>query len=281
MRSTVVTAIFLTLGLGVVDTAFGGTITPVYTSTYGDAITGDNFTGDGFYVDAGADNYGADEYERPTTQSEYFGYLDITGADFGSDYKYMYFGIDVYSQNSITSDGSVSGAFGSGTLYGVRMGGYLLRVKGDDSGLYGNTWVTGSNQGFWDANGAGSVDGFETEVITDGAASGGEPVLFARIIFNPDGSARIELAFDYETWNQLYPDQHLDPAYLQYVVFEANRGMKDNTKYFWNDNYSESDIYEVDTLTAYIHGVPEPTTLSLLAAGLLAGAVFRKRFHLR
>ncbi len=58
MRSTVITALSLTLGLGVVDTAFGGSLTPVYTSTYGDAITGDNY---GFYVDAGADNYGADE----------------------------------------------------------------------------------------------------------------------------------------------------------------------------------------------------------------------------
>ncbi len=272
MRSTVITALSLTLGLGVVDTAFGGSLTPVYTSTYGDAITGDNY---GFYVDAGADNYGADEYERPATQTEYYGYLDITGADFGSDYKYMYFGIDVYSQNSITSDGSVSGGFGSGTLYGVRMGGLLLRVKGDDSVSHSDTWVTGSNQGFWDGDG---VDGFETEVISDGAASGGEPVLFARITFNPEGSARIELAFDYETWNQLYPDQHLDPAYLQYVVFEADRGMKDNTNYLWNEKYSESDIYEVDTLTAYIHGVPEPATLLLLGSGLLAGAAFRKRY---
>jgi len=263
MRSTVVTAIFLTLGLGVVDTAFGGSLTPIYTSTY--------------YGDTETDNYVADDYERVTAGTEYYEYLDITGADFGSDYKYMYFGIDVYGQNSInTSDGSVSGAFGSGTLYGVRFGSILLRVKGDESG-YVDNWVTGSAQGFWNENGDW-VDGYETEVITDGAPKDGGPdMLFARIIFNADGSARIELAFDYETWNLLYPNQHLDPAYLENVVFEANRGMKDNTNYLWNENYSESDIYEVDTLTANVNSVPEPGTLSLLAAGLIGLGVFRKR----
>ncbi len=309
MRSTVVPAIFLTLGLVVVDTAFGDwlTLSPVYTNEYGDAITGDNnTTGDGWYVDTGADNYDMDEYERPTVQTfvdsngtpvstEYFGYLDITGAHSGFDENYMYFGIDVFSQNSFTSDGSVSGGFGSGTVYGVRFGELFLRVKGDDSVLQGDTWVTGSNQGFLDYDGdvgAGSINGFETEVITDGVIADGPdmgtPMLYARIIFNADGSARIEFAFDYQEWNQLFPDQQLDPANLQDLVFEANRGLKDETNYLWKENYSESEagspygtatqnIYELDTLTA-IKPVPETATLLHLGSGILAGAAFSKRF---
>ena len=109
-------------------------ITPVYTATFGDAITGDApnpyLRSDGkrrWTIDPGADSYQNEFYERPTTQTyqvntatpaggvsaeeifaatEYFENLDIVQAQAGFDETYLYILIDMFGVNHLTESGS-------------------------------------------------------------------------------------------------------------------------------------------------------------------------------
>ncbi|MCU0689030.1 MAG: hypothetical protein MUE97_04735 [Phycisphaerales bacterium] len=110
--------------------------TPVYTSTFNDAVTADNalvVAGTRFYsVDAGADSYQNDIYERPIAQgfnlvgtqyvaSEYFAYIDITQAKFGFDNRFIYVAIDLAGLDKRTADG-VNTIEGLQARYGFRFG---------------------------------------------------------------------------------------------------------------------------------------------------------------
>ena len=152
--------------------AAAGTVslTPTYSQTFTDAITGDNCvntganpgmtpggscsgTGAGWTVDALADDYSQDRYERPTVQTfttnadgeirsdQYFGYLDITGAQYGftqpvagSDSAFMFFQLTMFSPVFYKNDGTTdTGQFGSGTQYGVQLG--MPTAGGSDVGV--------------------------------------------------------------------------------------------------------------------------------------------------
>ena len=94
--------------------------TPVYTTTYADAVTGDNAfnASDGnryWTVDPGADSYQIGSYERPTVKNyqiidgkyatdEYFAYLDIHQAKVGFDDQYLYIAIDLFGLDKSTTD---------------------------------------------------------------------------------------------------------------------------------------------------------------------------------
>ena len=112
------------------------TIMPVYTMTWGDAVTGDNefiATNNNHYwfTNTGADEYGIDKYERPNAQTDvirevkvggiigsdpalvegnsyvvngtsapsYFAYIDIVSGSyaFDEDAGFVYFGMELFS----------------------------------------------------------------------------------------------------------------------------------------------------------------------------------------
>ncbi|MEM8783123.1 MAG: hypothetical protein AAGE65_09745 [Planctomycetota bacterium] len=229
--------------------------------------------------------------------NEYFGYVDLKEGSYGYDDQYMYFQLVLYTGVRQTDDGTIDGeSFGSGTQYGVRFSdqdpdgadGFLLRVAGDSKELWSSTFVTKSAEGFYDTDGdvggPGGVavvnegtDGYETErVKSDGGLENDTDtkVMFARILGPEDGEPIdpsimpvVEIVFDYAQHNAAYPGSAIDPAGLQYLDFEADRGLKDNANYFWNDEYSFTEagtpydasnqpqnIYELDTLRL----IPEP-----------------------
>lgn len=241
--------------------------------------------------------------------NEYFGYLDIKEGKYGYDDHYMYFQMTLYTGVRKTSDGTVDGdSFGSGTQYGVRFSdehvdggnGFLLRVAGDSKELWSSSFVSKSGEGYYDTNGdVGGVgittvnegtNGYETTRIeSDGGLSGNTStkVLFSHIDGPQDGVTIaesvmpvVEIAFDYAAFNAQFPSIAIDPSALKYLEFEADRGLKDNANYLWNDEYSFSEagtpydannqpqnIYELDTIRL----IPEPSSLILLSlAGMIA-----------
>ncbi|MEM9417423.1 MAG: PEP-CTERM sorting domain-containing protein [Planctomycetota bacterium] len=248
--------------------------------------------------------------------NEYFGYLDIKEGKYGYDDDYMYFQITLNTGVRKTDDGTVDGgSFGSGTFYGIRLSGdpdgadgLLLRVDGSSKELWGNTFDSKSAEGYFDADGdiggpggittvnenPGSMTGYEaTRIESDGGLSGDTDtkVLFSRIIGPVDGQnidesvmPVVEIAFAYKLFNQEFANAAVDPANLQYLEFEADRGLKDNANYLWNDKYSFSEagtpydsnnspqnVYELDTVRL----IPEPGSAVLLLG--LAGLAWRRR----
>jgi len=149
---------------------------PVYTNTFGDAVTGDNqFRGsDGklhYDVDAGADKYQFEMYERPTTQTfsyvdgryattgDYWGNLDIVQAKSGFDNTYYYGQIDMFGLTKIDSGGGISQE-GLVYQYGIRLStdpdgrnGFLFIV--DDPAHKNNPtqWNGDKSFGFKDSDG--------------------------------------------------------------------------------------------------------------------------------
>jgi PEP-CTERM motif len=293
------------------------TLSPVYLATYGDAVTGPNCngtsggggkcTGSGWYITPGADVYGVDLYERPTTQGldKYFGYLDLVSGRYGYDSTYMYFQLTMFSPDLYTNDGKAdSGDFGSGTLYGVQIGTtstdpgtLLLRAEQTKSTVDSSVDSTFPQfdsekaQVWYDTNnkvgGTGGV-----AVPNEGGDNGYETqlnglLLYSRSFYNGDGTVSVELAFNYLLYAQLCPTcSAVNPALIPSLVFETDRGLKDNQNYLWNDEYNPSqagtpygptlylgDIYELDNIRAgYTGSVPEPGSLLLFAASGLAFA---------
>ncbi len=132
---------------------------PVYTMTWGDAVTGDNeflwndggTTRHAWFVNTGADSYQNDFYERPTVQTydyltatgavgndselqvgqtysaagssgpTYFGYIDIVTGQFGFDNQFMYFYTELYSDEKVANDGTATSDFGDSSRYNIRI----------------------------------------------------------------------------------------------------------------------------------------------------------------
>lgn len=86
-------------------------------------------------------------------------------------------------------------------------------------------------------------------------------ILFSRYTPGPDSDTTkptIEIAFDYQTWNATSGSSFdMDPTALTLLVFETDRGIKDNANYLWNDKYTREEegnpydanlgnVYQVD-----------------------------------
>ena len=134
-------------------------MSPVYTQTWGDAVTGDNefLYNDGgtdrhaWFINTGADSYQNDFYERPTVQdyeyrtatgavgndgelivgqtysaagdsgATYFGYIDIVKGKFGFDNQFMYFYTELFSNKKVSNDGTAISDFGESSRYNIRI----------------------------------------------------------------------------------------------------------------------------------------------------------------
>ena len=315
---------------------------PTYTVSFNDDITGDNqFTNGGNYwfINTGpppADSYANDLYERPTAQtytnvvigaavgtdaelnanigatypaaSEYLAYVDIVSASAGVKGQYMYFGIELYGDDKILTNGNPAGdGFGSGTYYNVHIstdpdgtGGVVLWAKnakdlpanytlGEQFGDFDRDGTVGGPGGVTTPDeGLGANPGYEINVISDGqsATGGTTDMLWARRTTSLDGRPFVEFAFDYVAFNAHNftgspdPDDLL-PDNLESLFFDAARGLQGPASYLWNDKYNLGEagspyepatlgnIYEVDSLrVGGIIIIPEPASLLLIVGGL-------------
>lgn len=258
-----------------------------------------------------------------TSDPSYFEYLDITSGFYGYDDTFMYFGIELYGTEKVGTDGSRDSDFGESSYYRIRFsesesgaGGLMLSAEAASAlGVSGNDWYqqwdTKASMGYLDTNsdiggpggitvtGEDSGNGFEDKIISDGYLDrGSKPdVLWTR--FDPEGEGtgpQVSFAFDYRAYNALLgqgsPDELNPYTGVYHIIFEANRGLKDNGNYLWNDEYSLSEagspywpsnetqnIYELDTLRVIGQPapVPEPATMVLLGAGLIGLAGIGRR----
>lgn len=263
---------------------------------------------------------------------KYYSYLDIVSAQWGYDSQYLYFQQTLYGNWDMDDaiDDRDYGVFGSGTFYNIIVGqrpdfeangSVLLRARGDEQ----NTWATVYNskgtEGYEDQDGdvGGSGiavtkedgdsagNGYEFQaILTDGYIldSNNPEVLFARIAgadLSDDSQPVVEIAFDYQTWNEFAEENDLQiitPEDISLIVFETNRGTQDNANYLWNDKYTIGEegapydivdengdpidqlgnVYELDR--AY-WTVPIPGTVWLLGGGLIGLVGIRRKIKKR
>ena len=271
---------------------------------------------------------------------KYYAYLDIKEAAWGYNSDYLYFKMKLFGKGSINDVSSDPdfGTFASGTHYniifnqrldGEANGGILLQITGDETTLWtgpAGTFESKATHAYWDKGpGGGDVgdtaitttkedgdsagDGFEaTRISSDGKLGGSGPVaLYGRITPGPDHVSTmptVEIALNYKLWNDnaaTYDLPDIDPEAITLLIFETDRGIKDNANYLWNDGstigqegspYKINDevgdpitqlkeVYELDRLRWRTVGetpvVPLPSGAGLTVLGLASLAVARWR----
>lgn len=236
----------------------------------------------------------------------------------GWDNRYLYVSIDHFGINKSTKDGNNSPE-GLKGRYGFRFGHH---VDGRNSTLFvadqptsnGTTFSPLKTYGHRDTNndvgGRGLVnggetglsvtkqdngneepgmDGYNSDIISDGKLTSGTTVMFSRI--KPGDASIVEIAIDYLALG--YSKTQL--FNMKYLHFESIKGdPKDPRKYLWNDKYYKQEagspyvgsgglsefgtqglnnIYELDTLKG--GAVPEPGTF--LALGLGGAAILLRK----
>jgi len=268
--------------LHAVATAQGGApTTPVYTTTYSDAVTGDNEIVEpggarGWAVDAGADSYQNDVYERPMTQTfdlgpngfqarQYYQNLDIVSARAGYDARFLYVSIDLYGIANSTQGGDI--VEGLNNRYG-------FRFSTNADGRFG--WLFQSESPV-DANPVpvafGALKNFafrDLDGDVGGAAQSGPTGLAVTKTdniqeeFSLDGydlpvisdGARLDTGA-VVMWSRVHPTDpsiveiavdyaalgltQADLAAIRYFEIEANRGMVGEQNYLWNDKYTANE----------------------------------------
>lgn len=243
------------------------------------------------------------------TTGSYYANLDIVQGLAGFDQDFVYFAIDLYGNDRL-SNGTppVSAGDGLAYFYRIRLStntdgdeGWLLVTEQPESKL-GTTWGQDSVKGYRDTNGDLTVDGdgYDLQFISDGQVTedpytgspnvDGQDILWARV--SPSDDTIVELALKYSLLN--LTEQDLED--LPYLVFETGKSF-DPANYFWNQEYTGleagspnyggtgdqnefggqglGNLSELDTVRATA-GIPEPSTLALLLAGL-TGILLRRR----
>ncbi len=239
-------------------------------------------------------------YATDANNPAYYQYLDIVSGRYDFDSQYLYFAIELYGDKKVGSDGTEVIDFGESSYYNIRLGetdnaNNSLLLSSQNPKDLTDTFQAKETFGYYDRNSdvggtsittvnenPGSLDGYEKEVIADGKAkdANSDPeLLFSRRNTNGEGKPIVEFAFDYKLYNELFSGTDINPEDgLAYLVFEANRGTKDNANYLWNDKYTiqeagtpyndgngePQDVYELDTLTVkkppIAQEIPEPST---------------------
>ena len=280
------------------------------------------FGNDGADVQIGKSYSAAEEYH------EYLDIVKGSSG-FDSQYMYFkieVYGRDTVNASGRTEDGL---GVQNSTEYTIRFSGNLNGANGfklsavqPEQVIISNTqYLPDKTYGHRDSNGSvggpggittpdeedliANFDGFEDQVInSDGRLapreSGdgphtGEAVLFTRT--NDMGSGAVlgdvrfvEIAFDYLTYNEQFPEKAILPEDVLYLVFETNDGYLDNSNYLWNDKNSEGEagspyfgidlgnIDQLDTLRGFL--VPEPGSAALFGMGLTGIAYLGRRRRL-
>ncbi len=205
----------------------------------------------------------ADIYATNSSGPTYFEHIDITRGLYGYDATFMYFGIELFGEDKVSEDGTRTPDFGESAFYRVRIsndpdgaGGLMLSAEAGADFQKSEFFAFNDQKAFGyldenrDVGGpggitvvnelSGAMNGFDPKVISDGKAEGGDKPEILNIRRTNDGLEGrpiVEFALNYAKFNELYPAYALDPDILC-IVFEANRGTKDNQNYLWNDKYN-------------------------------------------